>query len=159
EIRIAPEGAMVTDLKSRNGTIVDGVQVREAFLRGGSLIRIGRVVMRFEFGVARNQIAYSSRDRFGSLVGSSLAMRATFALMEKAAASDVTVLLEGETGTGKGKAAEAIHRESARQKKPLVVIDCSAIHKNLLESELFGHEKGSFTGAESRRVGAFEEAS
>jgi DNA-binding NtrC family response regulator len=159
EIRILPEGVVVTDLKSRNGTIVDGVQVREAFLRGGSLIRLGRAVVRFEFGAQRHALPVSSRDRFGSLRGASRAMRATFALLERAAASDVTVLLEGETGTGKGKAAEAIHEESARRKKPFVVIDCSAIHKNLLESELFGHEKGAFTGAEARRVGAFEEAS
>src|SRR5262249_36616471 len=65
EIRIALEGAVVTDLKSRNGTIVDGVQVREAFLRGGSLLRLGRAVVRFEFGVQRNQVAVSPRDRFG----------------------------------------------------------------------------------------------
>jgi two-component system, NtrC family, response regulator GlrR len=158
EIRIAPEGALVFDLKSRNGTILDGVKVREAFLRGGSVLRLGRVVLRFEFAAQGNRIPVSGRQRFGSLVGASVAMRATFALMERAAQSDVTVLLEGETGTGKGKAAEAIHQESARGKKPFVVIDCSSIHANLLESELFGHEMGAFTGAKGRRVGAFEEA-
>ena len=77
--------------------------------------------------------------------------------MEKAAASDATVLLEGETGTGKGQAAEAIHHASARAGKPFVVVDCGAIPANLLESELFGHEKGAFTGAQAKRAGAFEE--
>lgn len=159
EIRITPEGAVITDLKSRNGTIVDGVQVREALVRGGSVLRLGRAVLRFELAAQRNSLVLSGRSRFGSLVGSSLAMRSMFALLEKAAASDATVLIEGETGTGKGKAAEAIHNESARKGKPFILIDCSAIHKNLLESELFGHEKGAFTGAAGKRVGAFEEAS
>jgi two-component system, NtrC family, response regulator GlrR len=86
-------------------------------------------------------------------------MRVALALIERAAGSDLTVLLEGETGTGKGKAAEAIHRGSARAKKPLLVVDCGAIPANLLESELFGHERNAFTGAGDRRIGAFEEAS
>src|SRR5262249_33895570 len=72
--------------------------------------------------------------------------------------SDATVLIEGETGTGKGRAAEAIHAESARRAAPFIVVDCGAIPENLLEAELFGHERGAFTGAETRRVGAFEEA-
>src|SRR5437588_764793 len=75
-----------------------------------------------------------------------------------AAATDATVLLQGETGTGKEGAAEALHLGSARRDKPLVVVDCAAIPANLLESELFGHDKGSFTGATVRRIGAFEEA-
>ena len=83
-------------------------------------------------------------------------MRTAFALLELAAKSDATVLLEGETGTGKEGAAEAIHRESARRDKPFIVVDCGAIPGNLLESELFGHEKGAFTGACQRRLGAFE---
>jgi transcriptional regulator with GAF, ATPase, and Fis domain len=68
------------------------------------------------------------------------------------------VLLEGETGTGKSQAAESIHRESARGEDPFLVVDCGALPPNLLESELFGHEKGAFTGAVTRRVGVFEEA-
>jgi DNA-binding NtrC family response regulator len=86
-------------------------------------------------------------------------MRQSFALLERAAATDFTVLIEGETGTGKGEAAEAIHAASQRRDRRLVVVDCGAIPENLLESELFGHEKGAFTGAVDRRVGAFEEAS
>jgi two-component system response regulator GlrR len=85
-------------------------------------------------------------------------LRAVFAQLERAAVTDATVLLEGETGTGKEGAAEALHAGSLRHDRPLVVVDCAAIPANLLESELFGHEKGSFTGAAARRVGAFEEA-
>jgi two-component system, NtrC family, response regulator GlrR len=158
EIRIAPEGALVIDLKSRNGTVIDGVRIREAFLRGGSILRLGRVTLRFDFATQRNTIPLSQRRRFGGLVGNSVAMRSLYALLDRAAQSDVTVLLEGETGTGKGKAAEGIHAESPRAKKPFIVIDCSAIQANLLESELFGHELGAFTGAKARRIGAFEEA-
>jgi DNA-binding NtrC family response regulator len=92
------------------------------------------------------------------MVGGSAVMRAVFAILERAAPTAATILLEGETGTGKGAAAESIHRASDRAEKPFVVVDCSAIPATLLESELFGHEKGAFTGAAARRVGAFEEA-
>src|SRR5690606_19089319 len=105
-----------------------------------------------------NRLPLSDRTRLGPLSGVSVAMRATFAMLERAAASDVTVLLEGETGTGKSQAARALHEASARRGRPLVTVDCGAILGNLLESELFGHEKGAFTGASERRIGAFEEA-
>jgi two-component system response regulator GlrR len=97
--------------------------------------------------------------RFGEMVGSSATMQATFALLERAAASDSTVLLQGETGTGKEVAAHGIHDTSARAGKSFIVVDCAAIPAELVESELFGHERGSFTGASERRIGAFEEAS
>jgi two-component system response regulator GlrR len=159
EVRIGEDGAHVRDLDSRNGTVLDGVRVSDAFLRGGSLLKLGRVGLRFEFSSESNRLPVSAGNNFGGLVGTSVAIRTAFALLERAAASDVTVLLEGETGTGKGVAAEAIHKASTRRDKPFLVVDCGAIPPNLLESELFGHEKGSFTGAVSRRVGAFEEAS
>jgi two-component system, NtrC family, response regulator GlrR len=159
EIKMEGAGARLRDLDSRNGTIVDGVTVYDALLRDGSLLRLGRVTVRFEVGGGSNRLPVSSRTSFGSLVGRSVAMRTSFALMERAAETDFTVLLEGETGTGKGEAAEAIHAASLRRAQPMLVVDCGAIPENLLESELFGHEKGSFTGAESRRIGAFEEAS
>jgi DNA-binding NtrC family response regulator len=159
EVLIDARGARLRDLESRNGTIVDGVATIEAFLRGGSLIRLGRSVVRFQFAAEKNRLPLSQHTEFGSLVGSSVAMRSTFALLERAAGSDATVLLEGETGTGKEGAAESIHAASNRRDCPFVVIDCGAIPANLLESELFGHERGAFTGAAARRIGAFEEAS
>jgi transcriptional regulator with GAF, ATPase, and Fis domain len=158
EIRIEGAAARVRDLESRNGTIVDGVGVFDALLRDGSLLKLGHVSVRFELSTEQNRLPLSDRQTFGRMVGRSIAMRTTFALMERAAATDFTVLLEGETGTGKGEAADALHACSGRADKRLVVVDCGAIPENLLESELFGHEKGSFTGATEKRVGAFEEA-
>jgi two-component system, NtrC family, response regulator GlrR len=159
EVRIGEEGARVRDLDSRNGTILDGVRIVEGHLRAGSLVKLGRVGVRFEYSSESNKLPVSSDTNFGGLYGTSVAMRTSFALLERAAQSDVTVLLEGETGTGKGVAAEAIHGASGRRNGPFLVVDCGAIPANLLESELFGHEKGSFTGAVGRRIGAFEEAS
>jgi DNA-binding NtrC family response regulator len=159
ELRIEPdEGVRVADLKSRNGTVVDGVRVREAFLRSGSILQLGRARVRYDEATECETLPPAAATRFGSLVGVSRSMRAAIALLERAATSDVTVLIQGETGTGKGRAADAIHRASARRVGPFVFVDCSAVPSNLLESEFFGHEKGAFTGAEARRVGAFEEA-
>lgn len=159
EIRITPQGPVVKDLSSRNGTILDGVQVLAGIPRSGSVLRLGATAARFQFGAETNPLPLSDRTRFGSLVGSSLAMRTAFALLERAAATTATVLMEGETGTGKGAAAESVHRESPRHNGPFIVVDCGAIPENLLESELFGHEKGAFTGATERHIGAFEDAS
>ncbi|QAT85020.1 sigma-54 dependent transcription regulator [Corallococcus coralloides] len=100
----------------------------------------------------------AAQATFGELVATSAAARASFERMACAAACNATVLLEGETGTGKSRAALAIHRAGARANAPFLVVDCGALPPNLLESELFGHEKGAFTGAILRRVGAFEEA-
>ncbi|WP_141324187.1 sigma 54-interacting transcriptional regulator [Myxococcus sp. AB025B] len=158
EVRIERDGARVRDLDSLNGTVLDGVHVREAYLRGGSVLRLGRVSLRFDFSAESNRLLISERTAFGELVGTSVVARASFALMERAAASDATVLLEGETGTGKSRAALAIHRAGSRAAGPFLTVDCGAIPGNLLESELFGHEKGAFTGALQRRIGAFEEA-
>ncbi|QQR41813.1 sigma 54-interacting transcriptional regulator [Myxococcus xanthus] len=158
EVKVDHDGARLRDLDSRNGTVLDGVHVRDAYLRGGSILRLGRVSVRFDFSPETNRLLISDRTTFGELVGASPVTRASFALMERAAASDATVLLEGETGTGKSRAAFAIHQASARASGPFLTVDCGAIPGNLLESELFGHEKGSFTGAIQRRVGAFEEA-
>ena len=92
------------------------------------------------------------------MVGRSVPMRAAFAEMELAAAADSTILLEGETGTGKEEAAHSIHEASGRAGRPFVIVDCSAIPGTLLESELFGHERGAFTSAVARRDGAFHAA-
>ncbi len=149
---------MVRDLGSRNGTVVNGVSVVEAFVRPGMTLTLGKSELGFDLGADKIQIPLAERDVFGSLVGGSMAMRAAFALLERAAASEATVLLGGETGTGKEAAAESIHDAGARSGGPFVVVDCGAVPPELMESELFGHERGAFTGAVAPRAGAFEVA-
>jgi transcriptional regulator with PAS, ATPase and Fis domain len=158
EIRIGEGAAVVRDLGSRNGTLVDRVPVIEAPLRDGALLSLGRTQLRFNIGTRQVELPLSSRDRFGRLIGRSTAMRAAFVVLEAAAASTSTVLLLGESGTGKDLAAESIHLESARRDGPFIVVDCGAIPANLLEAELFGFEAGAFTGATAQRIGAFEAA-
>jgi two-component system response regulator GlrR len=158
EITVA-DPPTVRDLGSRNGTVVNGVTVAQAPLSDGSLLTLGGTQLLFQSSSEAPRIVLSDRDRFGRMVGRSSAMRAVFALCEQAAASAATVLIEGETGTGKEATAEAIHRESARRDGPFIVVDCGAIPPQLLESELFGHERGSFTGAVTSRRGAFQAAS
>ena len=158
ELRIADGASFVRDLGSRNGTFIDRVPILEAPLRDGALLTIGRTQMRFDVGARHHEIPLSPRDRFGRLRGASVPMRAAFALLEAAAASQSTVLLQGESGTGKDLAAESIHLESPRRDGPFVVVDCGAIPGSLLEAELFGHEAGAFTGATTTRIGAFEAA-
>ncbi len=159
EVRAGSDGIRLRDLGSRNGTELDGTPIVEAWLRNGSLIRIGRVTLRFELVADTRPLPMSDQSEIGGLVGESEAMRTVFALLERVSATDSTVLLEGETGTGKDVAAEAIHQASPRRDKALGVVDCGAVPANLLESQLFGHERGAFTGADDRRVGAFEDAS
>ncbi|HEY1333440.1 MAG TPA: sigma 54-interacting transcriptional regulator [Myxococcaceae bacterium] len=150
--------AWVKDLGSRNGTRVNGVRVREAELQDGMVLRVGQLELVFTPLAERNELPVAPVTSFGTLVGSSLPLRTAFAQLGKAAASDVTVLLTGESGTGKSEAAELLHEQSGRSGKPLRVVDCAAVPANLLESELFGHERGAFTGAIQRRLGVFEEA-
>lgn len=158
ELVVNPRGIWLHDLDSRNGTLLDGVPVGMGGLREGSVIRCGRSTLQFHFGHDHISLPVAERTEFGSLVGTSVVMRMVFALLERAAVADATVLIEGETGTGKEGVAESLHTGSARNDKPFVVVDCSALSGNLLESELFGHERGAFTGANARRIGAFEEA-
>jgi len=158
EVAVAGDRFVVKDLASRNGTRVDGVAVTVAPLRDGATLTVGRTKLRFEIGEGRVEVPLSSDERFGGLVGRSPAMRAVFSALARAAAHDTTVLLRGETGTGKEVAAESVHAASDRRDRPLLVIDCAALPPQLIESELFGHEKGAFSGADERRVGAFEDA-
>jgi DNA-binding NtrC family response regulator len=157
ELVIDENGIRLRDLSSKNGTFVDGVRIESAWLGPRHALRLGEQTLTFSIEEARASVALSGQDHFGPILGRSSAMRRVFAMLERCASSDITVLLEGESGTGKEGAAEAIHGESARKNAPFVVVDCSAIAPNLLESELFGHEKGAFTGADRAHKGAFEE--
>jgi transcriptional regulator of aromatic amino acid metabolism len=158
ELAIAGDRVRVRDLGSRNGTVANGVTITDAMI-GNAVLRLGHADIRVDIDTVHAEVAASERESFGPLVGTSPQMRELFSQLERVAAADATVLIEGETGTGKEGVAESIHDASARASNAFVVIDCGAIPANLLESELFGHEAGAFTGAAARRIGAFEEAS
>ncbi len=158
ELELDRQGAWVRDLESTNGTELDGVRLGRGGVRESSWLRLGRSTLQLHFAEPLS-LPLSECSSFGSLVGSSPAMRRVFALLQRAAESDATVLIHGETGTGKEGAAEAIHQQGARSRAPFVVVDCSALPANLLEAELFGHEAGAYTGALKKRLGAFQQAS
>jgi transcriptional regulator with GAF, ATPase, and Fis domain len=157
-ITATPEGFLLKDFGSSNGTWVGGARILSGYVDDGARVRAGRTTLRVDLIDEDICEALSPEDRFGSLLGASDAMRRIFAALPRIAQSESTVLLEGETGTGKGVLAAAIHEASARASRPLVVLDCTAIAPTLIESELFGHVKGSFTGAAADRAGAFEQA-
>lgn len=159
EIEAAEMGYLLRDLNSTNGSYIGEVKIREAVVPIGTRIRMGMTTVQIDPADGTVDIPLSASDRFYELVGRSLAMRQIFAQLEKIAASDVTVLITGETGTGKELVARAIHQASRRANGPLIVQDCSALPTHLVESILFGHERGSFTGATERHIGSFERAS
>ncbi len=149
---------VIKDLESTNGTYLDGVLIREAVLEFGRTITLGETEIKFVPFQEKIEAYPSSKNAFGEVYGQSLQMRNIFGILEKVAPTDVTLVLEGETGTGKELLARAIHATSSRRSGPFVVFDCSAVAENLVESELFGHEKGAFTGAIHSRQGVFEMA-
>jgi transcriptional regulator with GAF, ATPase, and Fis domain len=153
------KGYLLRDLKSTNGTFLDGAEIKEAYIRAGSVIAAGAVQIKFTPFEERIEILPSDREVLGAMVGRSIAMREIFGLVERIAPTDATVLIEGETGTGKDMIARALHQLSHRSTGPFIVVDCGAVAGTLIESELFGHEKGAFTGATATRQGAFELAS
>ena len=158
EIAVDDKGYLLRDLGSKNGTFLDANRIVAAYLRPGATIGVGDAKIVFNPIGEDVQIPLTKSVRFGKLVGPSLEMRAMFAILEKVADQDVTVLVEGESGTGKELVAEELHAHSARKDQPFIVFDCSAVAENLVESELFGHMRGSFTGANADRAGAFQVA-
>ncbi len=149
-------GIRVRDLGSTNGTRVGGARVSEAIVQPGAVLKVGEVELALRPAVRNVEVLPSEHTWFGAALGQSLAMRSIFGVLERIAKTDATVLLEGETGTGKDVLARALWTESARAQGPFVVVDCGAVSYSLLESELFGHERGAFTGAVAARQGAFE---
>lgn len=157
-IEMTDDFYVLRDLNSTNGTYINGMRVKEVFLAPGDIIKIGSTELEFTAFDEKVRVEPSPHTQFGEMVGKSSKMRQIFGLLEKIAPSLATVIVEGETGTGKELVAKAIHQFSNRKDKPFVVFDCSAVAPNLIESELFGHEKGAFTGAVKKRTGAFEAA-
>jgi DNA-binding NtrC family response regulator len=169
EVRRSPDGVILRDLGSKNGTFVEGIRVKEVLLPPGANITIGATPIRF---IAEGERARTPRPpsgpkppepgegptKFGAAVGTSPAMRQVFALLARVAPTDLTICIGGETGTGKDVMARAVHAHSPRKNGPFVVFDCGAVAPSLIESELFGHERGAFTGAVGEHRGAFERA-
>jgi DNA-binding NtrC family response regulator len=158
EISAGKRGFLVRDLGSRNGTWFEGSRVGEAAVPPGALIRVGRTHLWLGERERNAGIEPAERESFGALVGGSLLMRQVYTLLERFAALDTTVLLLGETGTGKELAARAIHQASPRARGPFEVFDCGAAHPALVRCALFGYLPGSFTDAGPGGPGVFERA-
>lgn len=159
ELRLTEQGIVLRDLGSKNGTFIAQVQIREALLPPSVPVTLGSSQLDIRTEGGGRVVPISTTCRFGKALGQSLAMRALFAKLERAAATEHTVLLFGESGTGKEVLARAIHDHSPRKDQPFVVFDCSSVAPSLVEAELFGYAKGAFTGAQQPRMGLLEEAS
>lgn len=157
-LRVEDGRFQVEDAGSTNGTYYQGSRIDRAVVPAGATLKLGRSLLRVQPQAEVLDIPPSRAHRFGDLVGASFAMRQVFAVLEHAAASDVTVLVEGETGTGKELVARALHEASERRRGPFVAVDCGALPESLVDSELFGHVRGAFTGANADRKGAFVRA-
>ena len=158
EIDPRRDGLWIRDLGSRNGTFINGIRVASARAPETAKIQLGSTVISLVASPTASQVQLWPEARFGALVGQSVVMRELFATLSAVAATDFTALIFGETGTGKERVAEAIHEASARRAAPFVILDCAALPEQLLQSELFGHAKGAFTGALTARPGAIESA-
>jgi len=152
------DGVWVRDLGSRNGTFVEDVQVGSARVPPGGHLRVGETTITIGREPVPEVVHLWPEDRFGPLIGGSSAMRELFAQLARVAPGTSSVMIHGETGTGKELVARAIHDASPRAAQPFVIIDCGALPEHLLESELFGHVRGAFTGAVASRAGAIEAA-
>ncbi|MBX3210046.1 MAG: sigma 54-dependent Fis family transcriptional regulator [Labilithrix sp.] len=157
-VTLGPSGLRVRDEGSKNGTYLGGTRVHDVTLTSDAALQIGGTTLALTIATDSIVLPLSVSDRFGDAIGTSTVMRHLFAQLERAAGSDLTILVEGESGVGKDLLARAIHAKSARKEGPMVIADCSAIPEHLIESELFGHERGAFTGADRARKGVVEEA-
>jgi transcriptional regulator with PAS, ATPase and Fis domain len=158
ELEPTAEGVRVRDLHSTNGVLLQGVRLRDATVTGDFVLQMGDSTIAVEHLPETVDRELAAGDRFVDLLGRSARMRELFADLERIAPSDATLLIEGETGTGKDLVAESVHVSSSRSGGPFVVLDCGAVAPTMIESELFGHERGAFTGAQGQHIGVFEQA-
>ena len=159
EVEPREEGLLVRDLDSRNGTLVNGARISQTVIRGSGTFRVGTTPLQVDYASGTElSVELWPTDTFQGLVGGSPSMRELFAMLSRAAPTEASILIRGETGTGKEVVARAVHESSLRSDGPYVVVDCAALPENLLDAELFGHSKGAFTGANAARAGAIETA-
>ena len=159
ELTLVPEGVAVRDVGSRNGTFYLGQRVERMILPFGGRLTVGAATLAIEVDAEalRAELEYAG-DSYRGMVGASRPMRRLFAMLARLEGSLATVLVEGESGVGKELIARALHDGSSVKQGPFVVVNCGAIPRDLVASELFGHKKGAFTGAAEARRGAFESA-
>jgi DNA-binding NtrC family response regulator len=158
EIELTQNQICVRDLGSTSGSYFGGARFSEITVDDAVVVHVGGTELAVLPEESQSGILPSCETRFHGVLGRSLVMRNIYAVLERASASDVSILIEGETGTGKELLAEAIHAESARTKGAFVVCDLAGVSRTLIESELYGHLRGAFTGADRDRTGAFEQA-
>ncbi len=159
ELTLAPEGVLVVDLGSRNGTFYRGQRVERMSLALGSRLRVGAAEITLE--ADRDSLTARGPEgptEYRGLVGASPVMRKLFATLTRLEGSLVNLLVQGESGVGKELVARALHQGSSLADRPFVAINCGALPRDLVASELFGHKRGAFTGALEARSGAFEQA-
>ena len=158
EIVFVGSHARVRDLDSTNGTFCSGLRIVEAFLEPNVQVQVGDTVIRVLTEEGLQSIERRTADPTGKLIGLSPPMQRLFSMMRRVAPHDLPVLLMGETGTGKTAVANALHEMSPRAAKPFVAVNCGALPAELVESTLFGHVKGAYTGAHRNSQGIFEQA-
>jgi len=159
-VRLDGGACLLRDCGSDEGTAVDGVAVtQEVMLTSGATVRAGAALFELRTSSVEEPVRAHDGDRLGEMLGAAPVMRGLFGTIRRTARSDVPVLVLGETGTGKELVARALHDHGRRSAGPFVAVNCGAIPRDLVESELFGHVSGAFTGASSDRRGAFREAS
>jgi DNA-binding NtrC family response regulator len=156
-LRREDDGIRVVDQRSTNGTWIGAARLGEATVAPGTVVQLGRTHVRLTDGLEIDVELFEG-EALGGVRGRSAAMRRVMAWVQRAARSDAPVLLVGESGTGKEAVARALHDLSPRASEPFVVVDCGSLAPSLIASELFGHERGAFTGADRQHVGAFEQA-
>jgi DNA-binding NtrC family response regulator len=157
EVQATPRGVRVVDLSSLNGTFIGDTSIVEVYLTGPCELRCGAKRLRF-VAEATRYVRINAPERFGGLVGTTSGMVELFARLQRYSPTSMSMVIHGETGTGKERVARAIHDASPRRDKPFVAVNCAALTDTLLEAELFGHVRGAFTGADRARDGLFVEA-
>ncbi|HEX8795885.1 MAG TPA: sigma 54-interacting transcriptional regulator [Polyangiaceae bacterium] len=157
-LSLTPEGVRLRDDGSKNGTRIGKLRFSDALLTEDAIVQVGGTSIAVALERDAIELPLSVHATFGEAIGASAAMRHLFATLEQAAQTEVTILVEGESGVGKEVLARAIHARSGRADGPFVVVDCGAIPRDLFESEVFGHVRGAFTGATETRAGLFDEA-